>query len=75
MRGRLASGILKRMGIPELVTADEAGYVELAAKLALDAGYRQEIRQRIEASRDVLFGDVSAVRALEVFLLKASKRN
>ena len=75
MRGRLASGILRSMGMSELVAADEKGYVDLAVKLASDAGYRQSIRRRIETCRADLFGDVATVRALEDFLLKAAKRN
>ena len=75
MRGRLASGILRSMGMSELVADDERGYVDLAVKLASDARYRQSIRRRIETSRADLFGDVGTVRALEDFLLKAGKRN
>lgn len=74
LRGRLASGILRRMGIDELVAQDEGRYVELAVRLAADAGYRQAMRRRIEASRSVLFDDVETVRALEEFLLRAAGR-
>ena len=51
MRGRLASGILKTLGIPELVAATPDQYVDIAVALASDAGYRQSIRGRIEARR------------------------
>lgn len=73
MRGRLASGILKRMGLEELIanTADE--YVNLAVKLAQDSEYRLNIHQRIETSRLVLFNDVAPVRALEDFLVGLAK--
>jgi protein O-GlcNAc transferase len=74
LRGRLASGILRRMGLTELIASTEEEYVNLAVKLAKNAEYRQVIRQRIEISRPVLFGDVAPVRALEDFLLKAIKR-
>jgi protein O-GlcNAc transferase len=75
MRGRLASGILRTLGIPELIAGGEDDYIELAVRLSLDAQYRRHIRQRIENSRDVLFGDTAAVRALEDFLTYAVKRN
>jgi predicted O-linked N-acetylglucosamine transferase (SPINDLY family) len=72
MRGRLAAGILKRIGLGELVarTADE--YVAIAARLAVDASYRDSIRGRMAASRHVLFDDVAPVRALEAFLAKVT---
>src|ERR1035437_10278747 len=55
MRGKLASGILRRMGMTELIASTEGDYVNLAVKLAQDAEYRRGIRQRIETSRPVLF--------------------
>ena len=73
MRGRLASGILKRMGMSELVAESEQRYVETVVKLARDPGYRQQVRERIKASRHVLFDDVSSIRALEEFLNSATK--
>ena len=74
-RGRLASGILKRIGLQELVAASEDDYVALAVKLATDAGYRKQIRTRIETARDVLYDDMAPVRALEDFLTNAIKQN
>jgi predicted O-linked N-acetylglucosamine transferase (SPINDLY family) len=68
MRGRLATGILKRMGMNELVTDSNDAYVALAARLGTDADYRNEIRRRIVETREVLYGDVAPVRALESFL-------
>jgi len=74
MRGRLASGILKRMGLPELVVRSEEDYVTLAVKLARDAEYREHIRSRIAASRHALYADFAPIRALEEFLVEATKR-
>jgi predicted O-linked N-acetylglucosamine transferase (SPINDLY family) len=68
LRGRLASGILRRMGLSELVAQDEDQYVALAARLVRDRDYREEMRRRIEANRHLLFEDVAPVRALEDFL-------
>jgi predicted O-linked N-acetylglucosamine transferase (SPINDLY family) len=68
LRGRLAGGILKRIGLPDLVAADEAQYVALAVGLAQDAGYRTEIRRRMETGRSMLYGDTAPIRALEDFL-------
>ena len=68
MRGRLASGILRRMGMAELVVDTNEAYVDLAVRLARDRQYRESVRQRLESSRDVLFDDVLPVRALGDFL-------
>lgn len=71
LRGRLASGILRRMGMPELIAASPAAYVELVAKIVRDQGYRGELQGRIGRQRGVLFEDEAAIRGLEEFLEKA----
>jgi predicted O-linked N-acetylglucosamine transferase (SPINDLY family) len=71
MRGRLASAIVRRMGLEELVARSDAEYVELAARLAQDRSYRESIRTRMLSSQHLLFGDLSSIRALEVFLAQA----
>jgi predicted O-linked N-acetylglucosamine transferase (SPINDLY family) len=69
LRGRLASGILKRLGLAELVVPDEDAYISLAVRLAQDAAYGQSVRQRMRAARGGLYGDEGAVEALEEFLV------
>ncbi len=69
MRGRLASGVLRRMGLHELVADSENGYVDLAVRLVRDQPYRDEIRREIIRRREVLYDDVEPVRALERFLI------
>ena len=73
MRGRLASGILKRMGLSELVAPTEEAYITLVVRLAKDAEYRQRMRARIQESRNVLFNDLAPIRALEEFLTRATE--
>lgn len=68
MRGRLASAILKRMGMPELVAPSEEGYVRLAVRLGKDAQYRQAVRREMAEKQSVLFDDLEPIRALETFL-------
>jgi predicted O-linked N-acetylglucosamine transferase (SPINDLY family) len=68
LRGRLASGMLKRVGLSELVVSDEEQYVTLAVRLARDAGYREDIRRRMADGRHLLYGDTAPIRALEAFL-------
>ena len=68
LRGRLASGLLRRMGLDELVASAEADYVQIVVRLAQDAAYWGEVRERMIAARAQLYGDAEPVRALERFL-------
>jgi predicted O-linked N-acetylglucosamine transferase (SPINDLY family) len=68
LRGRLASGMLDRLGLRELIAATEEDYVDLAVRLVRDRGYREALRRRIESGRHVLYRDAAPVRALEDFL-------
>jgi predicted O-linked N-acetylglucosamine transferase (SPINDLY family) len=72
MRGRLASGILKRLGLQELIAATEQAYVDLAVRLVEDAGYRKALAARLEASCSALYEDPAPVQALEEFLVRAA---
>ena len=67
MRGRLASGMLRHIGLGELVTPSDAAYVDLAVALANDAGRRQRLREQLCGARGRLFEDETPVRALEKF--------
>ena len=69
LRGRLGSGIMRRLGMPQCIAHDARGYVELAVRLAGDAGYRAEIREAIRRAEHRLYADSSAVDALTGFLL------
>jgi predicted O-linked N-acetylglucosamine transferase (SPINDLY family) len=71
LRGRLASGILKRLGLPELVAPTEEAYVALAVRLAGDPAYRQSVRARLGKARSALYDDPAPIRALEDFLVQA----
>ena len=74
MRGRLASGILRRMGVTELIAPSDEDYIALAVRLARDVDYRGHIRKRIEDCRAVLFEDLAPIRALENFISEAAAR-
>jgi predicted O-linked N-acetylglucosamine transferase (SPINDLY family)/glycosyltransferase involved in cell wall biosynthesis/GT2 family glycosyltransferase/SAM-dependent methyltransferase len=49
-RSRAAAALLQELGLPELITADEAGYVALAVKLGTDPAYRRQLHDRILAA-------------------------
>ncbi len=74
MRGRLASGLLKRMGLSDLIAHTEQEYADLAVRLGQDQVLRNQVRQRIETARHILFEDLAPIRALEEFLVDVSGR-
>jgi predicted O-linked N-acetylglucosamine transferase (SPINDLY family) len=71
MRGRLASGIMRRMGLPELVATTDEAFIEMAIRLAADSSKRKDLRLEIENRRHILFADIEPVRALERCLTEA----
>jgi protein O-GlcNAc transferase len=69
MRGRLGSGILRRLGMPELIAATKTNYVDIAATLAEDAAYRARVRRRLLLAEKRAYGDLSVIEALSRVLL------
>ncbi len=69
MRGRFASGILKKMAMPDLIANTGQEYVDLAIRLAQDKEYRGHVKARIIEVRDCLYGDIEPIHAFEDFLL------
>lgn len=49
-RSRMASALLREIGLPELITTDEASYIALAFRLGTDATYRRQLNERILAA-------------------------
>lgn len=68
MRGRQSLGMLKILGLGDLVAHDEADYVRLAVRLATDREWRSEVVRRMEAASPRLFGQAGPVDALAGFL-------
>lgn len=73
MRGRLGSGILRHIGLQELIADSDSGYVDLVVKLAQDPSYRNSVRQRIASSRETLFNNRASVAAWEEFLISVTR--
>lgn len=69
MRGRLGSGILRRLGMPELIAATKTHYVDIAVTLAEDVAYRTRMRRRLQLAEKGAYGDLSAIDALSRVLL------
>jgi predicted O-linked N-acetylglucosamine transferase (SPINDLY family) len=69
MRGRLASCIMRRMGLSELVATDYRDFVERAVGFAADSARLDKLRLEITNRRTILFEDTVPIRALENFLV------
>jgi predicted O-linked N-acetylglucosamine transferase (SPINDLY family) len=74
MRGRLGSGILEHLGLDDLVAADDDAMVALAVALARDAQARADVRERLLARREAMYGDRVSIRALEEHLWRWAGR-
>jgi len=73
LRGRFASGMLKHIGLPELVAHSDDAYIELAVALASDAERRADLRRRIARQREALYEDERPVAALEAFIARVAR--
>jgi protein O-GlcNAc transferase len=71
MRGRHAAAI---MGVTEATARTGADYVEIAARLGRDAGWRAKISGRIAANCHKLLRDDESIRGLEDFMTEAVRR-
>lgn len=71
MRGRLGSGILKRLGMLPFVARSTLEYVDLTVKLAESAALRADARDAIRRAEHRLYADRDPVNALGNHLLAA----
>ncbi|HXP95071.1 MAG TPA: hypothetical protein VN809_00065 [Telmatospirillum sp.] len=74
MRARHTYGIYRLIGIMDCVAVDLDAYVELAITLGRDGKARNNLRQRIAESSDILYEDDMVVRAFEAFLWSGMSR-
>ena len=72
MRGRLASGPLRHLGLDELVATTPAAFADIAMRLVEDAPWRAHVEREIAQRRHALFHDQAPVRALEDALFEAA---
>lgn len=69
MRGRFASGILKRLDLSELIVTTDREYIELTIRLVRDRTYRKQVKEKMIEMRNILYDDVEPIHAFENFLL------
>jgi predicted O-linked N-acetylglucosamine transferase (SPINDLY family) len=68
MRGRQTAGMLEVIGVADLIAADRDDYLRIACRLAGDAGWRNELRERITRAQSRLFDDSAPIERLQAFL-------
>ncbi len=68
MRGRQSAGMLRLMGIDELIATDADDYVRIAARLVADRAWRQSLVTRIRSAHPMIFDDSAPITALAAFL-------
>jgi predicted O-linked N-acetylglucosamine transferase (SPINDLY family) len=74
MRGRQTFGMLRLLGLDELVARDAADYVQIATRLVQDGAWRDGLSARIHLRKVQLYRDRSAVDALANFLRTVEPR-
>ncbi len=67
MRGRLCQGMLRAIGLEELIGESVDDYIDIAVKLGTDAEYRTRIVERIKNHKHTLFDDLECVTELDSF--------
>lgn len=67
MRGRHAAAILEVLGVKDAIAPTPTEYIEIAVRLGQDSAWRQQMVQRIQQGHAQLYGDRTAVAALEAF--------
>lgn len=73
MRSRLASGILHRMGLSELVVASNKAYVDKVVELVKKPAYRDRMRKDMIERRACLFDDHVPIKELQKLFMNLAR--
>lgn len=74
MRGRLASAILNRIELQDLICPSESAYIELVVELIQNQPLLNSYKDKIAKSKTALFNDLEPIKALEDFLIKQIRK-
>ena len=74
MRGRLASAILHRIGLDDLVCQSVGDYIHLVVELIQSPKLLNSYRNKIAKSKALLFNDPEPIKALEDFLIQRTRK-
>ncbi len=72
MRGRQSAGMLRLIGVEELIAADVDDYVRIATRLCNDREWRAALSARIRDNSGRLFDDPAPIAALEAYYREAA---
>jgi predicted O-linked N-acetylglucosamine transferase (SPINDLY family) len=75
MRGCLASSILSRINLRELVCSSESEYIDLIVELLQNRQLLNSVKIKMNQSKEVLFNDLEPIRELEKFLIEQVQKN
>ncbi len=70
MRGRQSYGMLRLMGVAELIADNEDDYVRIALRLGKNQDYRKEVSERILANTHKILEDEAPIKAFTRFLIQ-----
>lgn len=73
MRGRFASGLLRRVGLNDLVCKDEEDFICRAVHLVNNQDTLNRLKDSIMLCKRSLFEDIEPVKFLEKFLIESSR--
>ncbi|HKW79404.1 MAG TPA: tetratricopeptide repeat protein [Casimicrobiaceae bacterium] len=68
MRGRQSAGMLRLLGVPELIARDRGDYLSIVARLSADRGWRDQLAARIGEAQGLLFDRPEAIDRLQALL-------
>jgi protein O-GlcNAc transferase len=74
MRGRLASAILNRIGLSNLICQSTDAYVDLVVELTQNQQSLNTYKDKIAKSKNTLFNDLEPIKALEDFLIQQIRK-
>ena len=74
MRGRLASGLLRRLGLDEWIATSNEEFIAKAIQLVTDCDAALNLRQLIADRKARIFSDLEPVRALEQVIIQGARR-
>lgn len=73
LRGHVSAGILRAVGLDELVARDEESYVALATRLGTDRTYREQVSRTMLANGPAVFDGAAPAEGLAAFLKSVAR--
>jgi predicted O-linked N-acetylglucosamine transferase (SPINDLY family) len=72
MRGRLGAGVLRTIGMDDLVADSREAFVSMITDVVQSSSLQQAVRARIADTRHKLFEDLSVIDGIKQELLNPS---